>query len=166
MLNKLMHVLLFSAVLCANTLTFAALEKHTFEVYVTIPTQAFYVIPADPNWIHREQRLTWSLTTSTLGGLRKFFDVKNEAGSIDARLLARPYLSNGNDADDVGLRVTFNGQLLSEAENTSVVSSSEAAHGKRVLLEVLPFPPLDGVYKPGNYFGSVNIMFEAVMPGA
>ena len=139
---------------------------HHFEVFVTIPSQAFYVIPADPDWIHREQRLPWNLATSTLGGLRKYFDVRNEAGSIEARLEGRPYLSNGRDVDDIGLRVLFNGKLLSELASSEVVPMSEAAQGKRVLLEVLPMPPADGVYKPGSYFGSVNMVFNAVLPGA
>lgn len=143
---------------------FAARETHQFEVFVTIPSQAFYVIPADPDWIHREQRLPWNLSTSTLGGLRKHFDVKNEAGSIEARLEGRPYLSNGRDVDDIGLRVLFNGKLLSELASSEVVPMIEAAQGKRVLLEVQPIPPVDGVYKPGSYFGSVNMVFNAVLP--
>ncbi|MHC8345850.1 CS1 type fimbrial major subunit [Pseudomonas sp. RT6P73] len=157
-------VLMVAAVACHSA--FAAREVQHFEVFVTIPSQAFYVIPADPDWIHREQQLPWNLATSTLGGLRKYFDVKNEAGSIEARLEGRPYLSNGTDAHDIGLRVLFNDKLLSEGESSEVVSLSEAAQGKRVLLQIVPVPPADGVYKPGNYFGSVNMVFNAVMPGA
>jgi hypothetical protein len=166
MSKKLIQVLLAVAVMGASAGVFAAREEHTFEVFVTIPTQAFYVIPSDPGWIHREQQLPWNLATSTLGGLRKYFEVKNEAGSIEARLEGRPYLSNGTDAHDIGLRVLFNGKLLSELANSEVVSMVEAAPGKRVLLEILPMPPADGVYKPGSYFGSVNMIFNAVMPGA
>lgn len=163
MFKKLM-VLMVSAVACHSA--FAAREVHHFDVFVTIPSQVFYVIPADAGWIHREQQLPWNLATSTLGGLRKYFDVKNEAGSIEARLEGRPYLSNGTPAHDIGLRVLFNGKLLSELESSEVVSMSEAAPGKRVLLEIAPVPPVDGIYKPGSYFGSVNLLFNAVLPGA
>ncbi|MET0775044.1 MAG: CS1 type fimbrial major subunit [Pseudomonas mandelii] len=155
-------VLMVSAVACHSA--YAARELQHFEVFVTIPSQAFYVIPSDPDWIHREQQLPWNLATSTLGGLRKYFDVKNEAGSIEARLEGRPYLSNGTDAHDIGLRVLFNDKLLSEGESSEVVSLIDAAQGKRVLLEVLPLAPADGVYKPGSYFGSVNMVFNAVLP--
>jgi len=157
-------VLMVSAMACHPA--FAAREVHHFDVFVTIPSQAFYVIPADPGWIHSEQQLPWNLATSTLGGLRKYFDVKNEAGSIEARLEGRPYLSNGTPAHDIGLRVLFNGKVLSELESSEVVSMSEAAQGKRVLLEIAPVLPVDGVYKPGSYFGSVNLLFNAVLPGA
>ena len=163
MFRKLM-VLMVSAAACHSA--FAAREVHHFEVFVTIPSQAFYVIPADSGWIHREQQLPWNLVTSTLGSLRKYFDVKNEAGSIEARLEGRPYLSNGTDAHDIGLRVLFNGHVLNELNSSEVVSMSDAAPGKRVLLEIVPMPPDDGVYKPGSYFGSVNLIFNAVLPGA
>ena len=166
MTKKLICGILAVASFYASPSTYAAREVHQFEVFVTIPTQAFYVIPSDPDWIHREQQLPWNLSASTLGGLRKYFDVKNEAGSIEARLEGRPYLSNGNDAHDIGLRVLFNGRVLSERESSEVVSLVEAAPGKRVLLEIIPMSPADGVYKPGNYFGSVNMIFNAVMPDA
>jgi hypothetical protein len=166
MFKKMTFVFVSAIAVWISTPVFAAREAHRFDVFVTIPTLAFYVIPADPGWIHREQQLPWNLTASTLGGLRKYFDVKNEAGSIEARLEGRPYLSNGTDAHDINLRVLFNGKLLSEHENSEVVSLTEAALGKRVLLEIIPMPPADGVYKPGNYFGSVNMVFNAVLPGA
>lgn len=165
MFKKLTIVLSLAGVVLGSAAAFAAIEKHTFEVSVTVPTLAFYVLPADPGWIHREQRLPWNLVTSTLGSLRKSFDVKNEAGSIEARLEGKPYLSNGTDVDDIALRVLFNGKLLSELESSEVVSLDEAALGKRVLLEIVPMPPLDGAYKPGDYFGSVNMIFNAVLPG-
>ncbi len=162
MLKKIIPVLIGA---WASSTAFAARESHHFDVFVSIPTLAFYVIPSDPGWIHREQQLPWNLTASTLGGLRKFFDVKNEAGSIEARLEGRPYLSNGTEAHDIGLRVLFNGTLLNDAENSEVVSMADAIAGKRVVLEIVPVPPADGVYKPGNYFGNVNMIFNAVMPG-
>ncbi|MGE8189933.1 CS1 type fimbrial major subunit [Pseudomonas sp. NPDC086278] len=166
MFKKLLLMLVAAIAAWAATSAFAAREVHRFDVFVTIPTLAFYVTPADPGWIHREQQLPWNLSSATLGGLRKHFDVKNEAGSIQARLEGRPYLSNGTAAHDIDLRVLFNGQLLSEHENREVISLTDAAAGKRVLLEIVPVPPADGVYRPGNYFGSVNMIFNAVMPGA
>lgn len=166
MFKKLTIVLSLAGSVLASASVFAAREVHEFEVSVTIPTLAFYVLPADPNWIHREQRLPWNVVTSTLGGLRKYFDVRNEAGSIEARLEGRPYLSNGTDAHDIALRVMFNGKLLSELESSEVVSLNDAALGKRVLLEIAPVPPVDGVYNPGDYYGSVNMIFNAVLPGA
>lgn len=166
MFKKLTIVLSLASVVLGSATAFAVIEKHTFEVSVTIPTSAFYVLPADPNWIHHEQRLPWNLVTSTLGSLRKSFDVKNEAGSIEARLEGRPYLSNGIDADNIYLTVMFNGTVLSDIETKEVVSVADGMSGKRVLLEIVPSPPSGGVYKSGDYFGSVNMIFNAVLPGS
>jgi hypothetical protein len=150
--------------LSACTSVFAAREAHLFEVSVTVPEQSFYVIPAEPDWIHRQQQLPWNLVTSTLGGLRKYFDVRNDAGAIEARLEGRAYLSNGTAAHDIDLRVLFNGKELRDGISSEVVSLADAALGKRVLLEILPTPPADNIYKPGSYFGNANIIFNAVMP--
>ena len=54
MFRKLM-VLMVSAVACHSA--FAAREVHHFDVFVTIPSQAFYVIPADPAPTRPECRL-------------------------------------------------------------------------------------------------------------
>ena len=62
----------------ASTSAFAIRFSESFDVSVTLPTSAFHVIPADPDWIHREQRLHWNPMTSSLSVLRKQFDVKNE----------------------------------------------------------------------------------------
>ncbi|PTT26328.1 CS1 type fimbrial major subunit [Pseudomonas sp. HMWF021] len=148
-------------------LVWAAREEQTFDVSVTIPTQAFYVVPSDSGWIHQEQRLKWNLATSRLEGLRKDFDVRHEAGSIAARLENPAYLSNGMASDDIALRVLFNGKELSHLEPAlEVVSAVDAKWGKRVLLEIMPLVPAGGEYKAGNYFGSVNMIFNAVLPDA
>lgn len=167
MYKKLSFITLLAVALGQSALVWAAREEKTFEVSVTIPTQAFYVVPSDPGWIHQEQRLKWNLATSRLEGLRKNFDVRHEAGAIAARLEDPAYLSNGVAADDIALRVVFNGQELShQGPAQLVVSAADAQHGKRVLLEVTAQPPAGGEYRPGAYFGSVNMIFNAVLPDA
>lgn len=155
-----------TGLLLACTCAHAAREEHEFEVSVSIPTSRFHVLPADPGWLSREQRLQWSLLNSTLGGLRKDFDVKNEGGAIEARLDGEAVLSNGDDRHDINLQVLFNGKELKVGQAIEVVSSADGRQGKRVLLEITPQLPSDGVYKPGKYFGNVNMMFNAVLPGA
>ncbi|HEX4551839.1 CS1 type fimbrial major subunit [Pseudomonas sp.] len=167
MYKKLSFITLLVVALGQSALVWAAREERTFEVSVTIPTQAFYVVPSDPGWIHREQRLKWNLATSRLEGLRKDFDVRHEAGSIAARLESPAYLSNGLASNDIALRVLFNGKELSHLEPApEVVSAADAKAGKRVLLEIMPLLPAGGEYKAGNYFGNVNLVFNAVLPDA
>ncbi len=155
-----------TGLLLACTCAHAAREVQEFEVSVSIPTSSFHVLPADPGWISREQRLPWSLLNSTLGGLRKDFDVKNEGGAIEAQLDGVAYLSSGESRHDINLQVVFNGKVLKVGEAVEVVSSVDAKQGRRVLLEITPQIPDDGIYKPGSYFGNVNMMFNAVLPGA
>jgi hypothetical protein len=143
---------------------FAAREEHQFEVSVNIPTLGFYVIPSEADWIHREQVLPWDVHTSTLGSLRKHFDVKHDSSAIEARLESEPYLSNDNDAQNIYLRVSFNGQQLShDPQPRQVVSAQQAMAGSRVRLDIEPKVPSGG-YKPGNYYGNVLLVFSAVAP--
>ncbi|MGE8066046.1 CS1 type fimbrial major subunit [Pseudomonas sp. NPDC089569] len=155
---------------CAGVLTlisacaFAAREEHTFEVSVDIPTLGFYVIPAETNWIHLEQQLPWNPGTSTLGGLRKNFDVKHDTSAIQARLETEPYLSNGRDEQNIALRVSFNGMELShDAQPRQVVSAEQAQAGGRFALEIQPQVPAGG-YQSGHYYGSVHLEFSAAAP--
>lgn len=138
----------------------AAVERETFEVYVNIPTPQFYVLPVDPQLVQREQVLNYNPVISELSSLRAPFDVKNTGGAIGARLEAEPFLYNGNDRID--LRVTFNGQELS-LDHTEVVSVLDAKPGKRVHLEIAAIKPQDD-YRPGRYFGTVHMVFDAIAP--
>jgi hypothetical protein len=140
----------------------AIVERQTFEVSVTVPNAEFYVIPVDPGWIGREQKLHWNLTSEELNPLRKHFDVRNSNGAIAARLSVEPYLSNGRDGDNIALAVRFNRTRLT-VDNTEVISQLDGKTGKRVELEIAAVKPDDG-YKPGDYHGSVHVIFEAIAP--
>ncbi len=136
--------------------------SETFEVSVTIPSAAFYVIPAETDWLHRDQRLPWNPVTQDLSPLRKAFDVKNDSGAITARLSFEPFLSNGKDTDSIPLVVTFNHKRLGLTAE-EVISALDGKAGQRVNLEIVPVKPVDG-FKPGDYHGSVHMVFEALAP--
>lgn len=138
----------------------AAVERETFEVHVTIPTADFYVLPVDPQLVQREQRLAYNPVSSQLATLRAPFDVKNIGGAIGARLDQEAYLSNGTDRVD--LRVTFNDVELGLTQ-TEVVSTAQALLGTRVGLEIAAIKP-DDDYRPGNYYGTVHMVFDAIAP--
>lgn len=147
-----------------GALAWAAREEHTFEVSLTIPSRPFYVIPAEPDWIHRPQQLWWDYPKATLGSLEKNFDVRHDSSAIDARLLFEPYLENGRPNEAIMLRVTFNNvELSSQPVPRQVVSQEEAAAGKRVALKIEPIEPAGG-YRSGDYNGNVLLMFSAAAP--
>ena len=139
----------------------AVREVQVFDVSVTIPTQDFYVLPITPGFLEREQQMIWDLVPGRLRPLREHFDVKSSAGGINARLGALPTLFNGGRTY-IDLSVTFNGQVLS-LEDTLVVPQDEARQGKRVLLDISAIEPPDG-FTPGDYYGSVELLFDAVRP--
>lgn len=165
MIKQCTVVALMATAALATTVVWAAREEHTFEVSLTIPSRPFYIIPAEPDWIHRPQRLDWNYTTSSLSSVRKNFDVRHDTSAIEARLEAEPYLSNGRAGDEIYLQVSFNGvQLSAEMTPRQVVSQEEAATGKRVLLQIDPIKP-DGGYRAGDYSGNVLLLFSARAPG-
>ncbi|GLH40904.1 CS1 type fimbrial major subunit [Pseudomonas moraviensis] len=159
-----------AALLAATALSgvgaWAAREEHTFEVSLTIPSRPFYIIPAEPDWIHRPQRLEWDYQRSTLSGLMRNFDVHHDSSAIEARLAYDSYLENGRPGEVIDLRVSFNDvELSSHVTPRQVLSEEEAAGGKRVALKIDPIEPVGG-YRSGDYYGNVVLMFNARAPGA
>ena len=163
MIKQCTAVALLAATGLTGAVAWAAREEHTFEVSLTIPSRPFYVIPAEPDWIHRPQRLEWDYPTSTMGSVQKNFDVRHESSAIEARLDAMPYLTNGRPGEEIQLRVSFNGVEL-QTSAQQVLSREEAATGKRVPLQIDPVKP-EGGYKPGDYSGNVLMLFSAKAPG-
>lgn len=137
---------------------FAARED--FEVSVNIPTADFYVLPLNSQFLEREQKMSWNPVTEALSPLQEHFDVKNVLGGITARLGYEPTLFNGFDS--ILLNVTFNGHRL-DLSDSLVVPEEEAKVGKRVALTIAAQVP-DAGYRAGQYFGSVQIIFDALRP--
>lgn len=164
MFKKITAMMLSVFLLLDSIYIFAITERETFEVSVTIPSADFYVLPVEHEWLGREQKLDWNPTTEELSRLRKSFDVKSSNGGIVARLSSEPYLSNGRDVDNIALDVSFNRAKLT-LDDAEVVSELDGKTGRRVWLEIAAVKPQEG-YKPGEYYGSVHMIFEAVAPGS
>ncbi|MDF2644022.1 fimbrial assembly protein [Pseudomonas sp. CFBP13508] len=166
MIKQSTALVLLAAASLSGSEAWGAREEHTFEVSLTIPSRPFYVIPAEPDWIHRPQQLFWDYPKATLGSLEKNFDARHDSSAIDARLLLDPFLENGRPGEIIQLRVTFNNvELSSHVLPRQVLSREEAAAGKRVALKIEPVEPVGG-YRSGNYYGNVLLMFSASTPGA
>jgi hypothetical protein len=160
MFKTLLRPFALAVLMMPWTPAWAAIEQEVFEVHVTIPTAEFHVLPVDPLLVQVEQRLPFNPGSSQLGSLRAPFDVKNVNGAIGARLGEEAYLSNGRDRID--LQVKFNKVALT-LDSAQVVSASEAVPGQRVQLEIAAMKPVGG-YLPGDYFGTVHMVFDALAP--
>lgn len=163
MIKQCTAALLAVAAALTAAVTWAAREEHTFEVSLTIPSRPFYIIPAQPDWIHRPQVLAWQHATDSLGNLEKSFDIRHDSSAIEARLATEPFLDTGTTGEVIELRVTFNDVVLSSIIPQQVLSEEEAAVGKRVLLKIEPIKPPGG-YRPGHYSGNVVLLFNASAP--
>ena len=160
MFKLLTRLLVLTALVFTAGYARAIEERHAFDVSVTIPVHEAYVLPSEPDWMGQEQELAWNLVTSQLSRLRKNFDVKNLSGGVAARLGAEPYLFNGRYRID--LRVLFN-QVPLTLDSTEVVNAAEAQVGRRAELEIAAIEPDEG-YKPGEYYGTVHIVFDFLAP--
>ncbi|VVN35032.1 CS1 type fimbrial major subunit [Pseudomonas fluorescens] len=166
MIKQCTAAALLATTALAGTGAWAAREEHTFEVSLTIPSRPFYIIPAEPDWIHRPQRLEWDYQRASLSGLQRNFDVRHDSSAIEARLAFDPYLENGRAGEVIDLRVAFNDvELSSHPIPRQVLSEEEAAGGKRVALKIDPIEPAGG-YRSGDYHGNVVLMFNARAPRA
>lgn len=160
MFKLLTRLLVLTALVFTAGYARAIEERHAFDVSLTIPVHEAYVLPSEPDWMGQEQELAWNLVTSQLSRLRKNFDVKNLSGGVAARLGAEPYLFNGRYRID--LRVLFN-QVPLTLDSTEVVNAAEAQIGRRAELEIAAIEPDEG-YKPGEYYGTVHIVFDFLAP--
>ena len=149
------------AMLVSANLMAAERIEHQVTVTAQIPTEAFYVQPTGgDNWMSTPQKLAYNVYNKKLEKLSKQLDAKNTAGPIKGYLSTPAMLSSGKD--NIALTVKVAGVALSTA-SAEILTSTEAKAGKLVGLEVIPSDaPAEG-YKPGNYQGVVNMIFE---PGA
>ncbi len=148
-----------------TTSVWAARQEHTFEVFLTVPSRSFYLMPTEPGWIHQPQELIWDHPGAKLGSLRKSFEVRHDTSAIEARVDGAPHLSNGKPGEVIELWVRFNEVTLApNAPPREVVSAEDAAAGKRAWLEITPLKPSGG-YRPGDYSGNVLVLFNAKAPG-
>ncbi|WP_092456538.1 CS1 type fimbrial major subunit [Pseudomonas sp. NFACC45] len=160
MFKTLLHTLVFTALTLPGFAAWAAVERETFELVVSIPTTEFHVLPVDPQLVEREQPMLFSTLTSGLLPLRANYEVKNINGAIGARLGQEAYLSNGRERID--LQVKFNNVQLA-LDSAQVVSAAEARPGRRVGLEIIAIKT-DEEYAPGDYYGTVHMVFDAIAP--
>lgn len=148
-----------------GSMAWAERETLDFEVTLTIPSRPFYIMPAEPDWIHRPQSLRWNYPDSTLEGFSRNFDVRHDTSAIEARLESAPFLATGVPGEIIDLRVRFNSvELSADPAFRQVLSKEQAAIGARVPLEIDPITPLGG-YKAGEYQGNVLLLFNARAPG-
>ncbi|MGU3412589.1 CS1 type fimbrial major subunit [Enterobacteriaceae bacterium C34A] len=134
-----------------------------FNIEATVPDSEFYV-NSNNGWDANTQKMTWNSATNTLNTLTQQLVMKNSAGGIKAYLASQPALSNSESTDNIDLKVSIAGNTLptDAASAVTLFSDTQAKTEKTVTMQVSPAN--SNTPAPGNYMGSVTMMFDNVIP--
>ncbi|WP_426205952.1 CS1 type fimbrial major subunit [Pseudomonas sp. TWP3-1] len=143
----------------SSSMVFAAGEaRHSISLVAHVPTDGFYVVPTDPDLVNKDQDMSFQPTTGKLREVNGFFDVRNNNGSVHASLESLPKLIAGSESID--LQVSFNNKVL-DLTPKLVVDEADSDVNYRAPLNI---KALGSSFKPGDYTGSVAMIFDAVTP--
>ena len=142
-----------------STGAFAAGEaSHSISLVAHVPTNGFYVVPTDPDLVNKDQDMSYQPTTGKMAEVNGFFDVRNNNGSVHASLESLPKLVAGSTSID--LQVMLNNKELTLTPQM-VVGESESDVNYRAPLKI---SAKGSNFQPGDYTGSVAMIFDAVPP--
>jgi len=147
------------ALLAMSYTAFAAGEaSHSISLIAHVPTNGFYVVPTDPDLVNKDQDMSYQPTTGKMADVNGCFDVRNNNGSVHASLESLPKLVAGNTSID--LQVMLNNKELTLTPQM-VVGESESDVNYRAPLKI---SAKGSNFQPGDYTGSVAMIFDAVPP--
>lgn len=131
-----------------------------FSVSGTVPTESFSII--DPaNWMGQTQSLEWN----NIGGSFRTFNqklmIKSTVGAVTGHLLAPAEIISPDNS--IAMVVEINHIKLTDTPQ-QIVNASMAAPGREVIFRVTARDGVNANYLPGDYRGSVNMMFETAPP--
>lgn len=142
-----------------STGAFAAGEaSHSISLVAHVPTNGFYVVPTDPDLVNKDQDMSYQPTTGKMAEVNGFFDVRNNNGSVHASLESQPKLIAGSTSID--LQVMLNNKELTLTPQM-VVGEAESDVNYRAPLKITA---KGSNFQPGDYTGSVAMIFDAVPP--
>jgi hypothetical protein len=159
---------MFKKLVIAAPLAFLALNSsmvsaageanHSISLIAHVPTNGFYVVPVDPDLVNKDQDMSYQPGTGKMGEVNGFFDVRNNNGSVHASLESQPKLISGNASID--LQVMLNNKELTLTPQM-VVGEAESDVNFRAPLKIAA---KGSNFQPGDYTGSVAMIFDAVTP--
>lgn len=150
---------LATVISCASLSAMAA-DTVQFTVEANIPTSSFYVIP-DGDWNIKPVKLNYNPVTDNLAATSVGLRAKNTSGGIKAYLDVTPQLVQNAGVYTIPLAVTVAGRALGNgSENAvSILTDEEASVERPLTVQIAP--DADGPHEPGDYTGTVTMMFDA-----
>lgn len=147
------------ALLAMTSTAFAAGEaSHSISLVAHVPTNGFYVVPTDPDLVNKDQDMSYQPTTGKMAEVNGFFDVRNNNGSVHASLESLPKLVAGSTS--IELQVMLNNKELTLTPQL-VVGEAASDVNYRAPLKI---SAKGSNFEPGDYTGSVAMIFDAVPP--
>ncbi|WP_285420437.1 CS1 type fimbrial major subunit [Pseudomonas sp. efr-133-TYG-5] len=159
MFKKIAFAAPLAVLALSSSVVFAAGEaRHSISLVAHVPTNGFYVVPTDSDLVNKDQDMSFSPVTGAMKPVEGFFDVRNNNGSVHGSLEGIPKLVGGSNTID--LKVEFNGKELTQTPQM-VVGEAESDVNYRAPLRI---SAKGSNFNPGDYTGSVTMMFDAVPP--
>lgn len=142
-----------------SSMAFAAGEaRHSISIVANVPTNGFYVVPVDPDLVNKDQRMDMLPSTGKPANIEGFFDMRNNNGSVHASVVTAPKLYSG--ANVIDLQVQVSGKELTTTPQM-VAGEAESDVNFRAPLVI---SAKGTTFAPGDYTGSVAMVFDAVPP--
>ena len=159
MFKKIAFAAPLAVLALSSSMAFAATEaRHSINLIAHVPSDDFYAVPVDYDLVNKDQDMSYQPTTGRMGEVNGFFDVRNNNGSVHASLESLPKLVAGNTSID--LQVMLNNKELTLTPQM-VVGESESDVNYRAPLKI---SAKGSNFQPGDYTGSVAMIFDAVPP--
>lgn len=151
---------LTTAFLLFSASSFSA-DTVQFTVEASIPSSEFYVIP-DGDWNISPVRMNYDPTSSSLKPRNVGLRAKNTNGGIEAYLELAPQLVQVAGEHTIPLEIRVAGKELPVGSGSAieVLDATQAATEKEVSVQIKQSS--SAILSPGDYFGTVTIMFDAM----
>ena len=131
-----------------------------FSVSGTVPTESFSVI--DPSsWMSQPQTLPWNMLGNGFSIFQQKLLLKSTVGPITAHLLEPAQISSGDNV--IQLLVAINSVGLTESPR-QILRADLASGGLLVNFSTSVQSSTGPKYIPGDYAGTVSMMFETAAP--
>lgn len=135
-----------------------AVDTLDFSIEASVPTERQYVRFADSDFGTQPQTMRWDANQEQLENISTNLHALNNVGNIEAYLDSDAELNSGSDA--IPLNVAIDNVTLEVGAVNKKEVVTAANGGSQQTLNMVVSPNVSGAYTPGDYTGTVTMMFD------
>ncbi|WP_312665611.1 CS1 type fimbrial major subunit [Pantoea sp. CTOTU49201] len=135
-----------------------AVDTLDFTIEANVPTDRQYVRFLDQDFGTQTQTMQWDGYQQQLENISTTLEAFNNVGNIEAYLSSVASLSDGTN--DIPLKVEIGNKTLGVGAPNKEEIVPAANAGSAQTLNMVVSPNFSGTYTPGDYTGTVTMMFE------